>query len=43
MATKASVKARNKRKKVLYRVFTIIIVSVMAGGILLATMITRIY
>ncbi len=43
MATKASVKARNKRKKVFYRVFTIVVVSIMAGGIILASLITRLY
>jgi|GEM_PF-6574457 len=39
----ASAKARKNRKKVFYRVFTIVVVSVMAGGILLATLISGIY
>ncbi|MFH1513603.1 MAG: hypothetical protein ABIG45_09645 [Bacillota bacterium] len=43
MAGKASAKARNNRKKILVRVFTIVIVAIMAGGILLATLNFRLY
>lgn len=41
MAGKASAKARKRRKKILYRIFTIIIVFILAGGILLASLLYR--
>ena len=44
MAVKTSVKAkRNRRKKLFIQVVTIVVVSIMVGGILLATLISRFY
>jgi len=44
VAVKTSAKARkNQRKKLFTRVITIVVVSIMAGGILLATLISRLY
>lgn len=43
MAVNAKAKARKKRKQLFYRIFTIIIVSIMAGGILFAAILSRPY
>ncbi len=43
MAVNSNAKARKKRKKLLYRIFTIVIVSIMAGGILFAAILSRPY
>ena len=43
MASKASAKARQKRKKIFYRIVTITIAVVMVGGILLATLLSQWY
>jgi len=43
MAVKTSARARKKSKNVLSRILTIVIVSVMIGGILLASLLSRLY
>jgi len=43
VAIKASSKAKNQRKKMLYRVLTIVVVVVMVGGILLASLLSNLY
>jgi hypothetical protein len=43
MAGKARAKAWKKSKKVMLRILTIVVVAVMAGGILLATLIFKLY
>ena len=43
MAVTSRTKSRKKNKKLFYRIFTIVIVSVMAGGILLAALLSRLY
>jgi hypothetical protein len=43
MAGNTGVKARKQKKKILYRVLTIVVVFILAGGILLASLLSRLY
>lgn len=43
MAGKASAKAKKRRKKIFTRIVTITVVVIMAGSILLATLLSRWY